>query len=362
MKVSRVLLIIIVIVVIGIVGFAAYVLLVPAPSTPTVWSTATQYPLSVGGTYAVALEQCVNGTSYIYCVGGTDASLTPRNNVYTSSAISRSSTNITSWTTDSNSYTYTVNSQSCVVYSGDIFCVGGSYDTGPDDIAYSYYTSLNNGAVGTWNATTAYPTPVDTLSCVAYSGYIYCVGGNSEASGSASAIDATYNLVWYAPVSSSGIGNWTQTFTYPAVYLPACYTTGGYIYCIGGVDSSGNGVGDVYYAPLSSSGIDRWTQTTSYPMSSVDGQSCVINSGTIYCIGGEIGTQNSFTNAVYYASINSSGIGTWTRTNSSGNFPDSALTNCVLLSGNIYCVGGADASSIGEIPNVYFVSPSSLIV
>ncbi len=366
MKISRVLLIIIVIVVIAIVAFAAYIFLVPAPSTPTGWSSAAQYPLVVGGTYGVALQECVNSTSYIYCVGGTDASSpnpVPRNNVYTSSSISGSSTNITAWTADANSYPSPVNSQSCLVYSGDIFCVGGSYDTGPDDIPSSYYASLNNGEVGTWNVTTAYPTAIDTLSCVAYSGYIYCVGGNSEPAGSSSSQDLTYNLVWYAPISSSGIGNWTETTAYPVgangIYIPICYTTGGYIYCLGGLDSNGNAVNSVYYASLSSTGVGTWTQTTSYPIS-LTSQACVINSGTIYCIGGEGSNQGQYYNSVYYAPISSSGIGNWTKTSSSGNFPDSATTSCVLLSGNIYCIGGADASSNEETPNVYFISPSSL--
>jgi hypothetical protein len=346
-------------VVIGGIAFTAYYYLTPAPPTPTVWSTAAQFPLSEGGISGVAFQQCLNSTSYIYCVGGTDASQAPRNNVYTSSSISSSSTNITAWTSDANSYLSPINSQSCVVYSGDIFCVGGSYDSSPDDIASSYYASLNNGVVGTWNSTTAYRTPIDSLSCVAYSGYIYCVGGNSEPSGSVNGQNLTYNLVWYATLNSSGIGTWQSTTTYPAVYTPICYTTGGYIYCIGGLDSNGNALSSVYYAPLSSSGVGTWTQTTSYPMP-LTSQACAINAGTIYCVGGEGTNQGSFTNAVYYASISSSGIGTWTRTKSSGNFPDSAITNCVLTSGNIYCIGGADGSTSGETPNVYYVSPSSL--
>src|SRR5208282_1469261 len=56
-------------------------------------------------------------------------------------------------------------------------------------------------------STTSYPTKTAYQSCATYSGYIYCVGGNTG-SGPPSA-------VYYAAVSSSGVGAWTSTTSYP---------------------------------------------------------------------------------------------------------------------------------------------------
>ena len=70
------------------------------------------------------------------------------------------------------------------------------------------------------------------------------------------------NSDWYAQLSSSGIGTWKQTTSYPlGAAFPACAASATDIYCVGGFDASGNGLNSVYYAPLSSSGIGQWTST-----------------------------------------------------------------------------------------------------
>ena len=179
-------------------------------------------PFQAEDTVGVSGQQCVNSTAYVYCIGGVDVTGGPHNAVYTSSTISSSSGNITSWTPDSNSYPQTIYGQACVASSGYLYCVGGTYDDSGDDVASSYYAPLSSdGVVGTWSSTTAYPVPVDSQYCVASSGYIYCVGGFDEALGT-NATSYPSNSVEYAPLSSSGIGRGQirlsilQTSTRPA--------------------------------------------------------------------------------------------------------------------------------------------------
>jgi hypothetical protein len=274
--------------------------------------------------------------------------------VYTSSAISSSSGNITYWTPDTSLYPQSIYAQACVANSGFVYCVGGTYDDAGDDIASSYYAPLSSdGVVGTWTLTTSYPVPVDSQSCVASSGYIYCVGGWNEADGT-NATRALSNSVYYASLSSSGIGSWSQPTSYPAdTYFPSCSASNGFIYCLGGVGSNGNVVSTDYYASLSSSGVGTWTQTMPYPLPET-GQACAISSGYIYCVGGE--ESSSFTNAVYYATVSSGGIGTWTKT---GNYPLSVLTTCVISSGSVYCVGGYNSSA--EYGATYYISLETLL-
>ncbi|MEM3661858.1 MAG: hypothetical protein QXG73_03450, partial [Candidatus Micrarchaeaceae archaeon] len=110
-----------------------------------------------------------------------------------------------------------------------------------------------------------------------YNGYIYCVG-SSEVS--------PYTQVYYAPVSSTGIGTWTATTSYPVVMVDAgCSINNGYIYCVGTGEGGYAGT-QVYYAPVSSTGIGTWTATTSYPVG-IDYAYCEIpGSGGGYLGGG----------------------------------------------------------------------------
>jgi hypothetical protein len=340
MKTSRMILIVLVVVVVVLIALSAIAMLF-APANNSPWKSTAEYPLQASDTLGVFGQQCVNGAAYIYCVGGMDANEGPRNAVYTSSAISSSSGNITSWTPDSNLYPQTVYGQSCVASSGYVYCVGGTYDDNGDDVNASYYAPLgSNGEVGTWNVTRSFPIYVDSESCVASSGYIYCVGGVGEAEGTN---DTSYpsNYVYYAPLSSSGIGSWIKSASsYPAgIHLPSCFAADGYVYCVGGVDGSGNAVSTDYYASLSS-GVGTWTQTTAYPIVA-NGQACAISSGDIYCVGG-VGS-SSYVNAVYYATVSSGGIGAWTKT---GNYAQSVFTDCVISSGYMYCVGGTGSSQL----------------
>ena len=100
MKATRILIVVAVLVVIALVALYAFeVVLAPtAPAKSSTWSTAAGYPVQVGGAFGIAGQQCINSTSYVYCVGGQDANGGPRNEVYTSSAITQSSVNITTWT------------------------------------------------------------------------------------------------------------------------------------------------------------------------------------------------------------------------------------------------------------------------
>jgi len=362
MRTSRIIIVVVVVVIVIVAGlYALGVFSSPAPTCTTTWQCAAGYPLEVGGAYAVAGQQCVNSTSYFYCVGGLDANGGPRDEVYYSSSVSSTSPNVTSWTLDSNSYPQYINGQSCVVSSGYVYCVGGSYDSGGDDIASSSFAPLSQTGIGNWSSTTHYPIPIDTQSCVAASSYIYCVGGENETDGSATDVAET-NSVWYAPLSSSGIGTWVHTTPFPSdVFYPSCYVADGYVYCIGGADSNGNSLTNDYYAAISASGVGTWASTTPYPIAA-SGQACVISSDYMYCVGGvtapgSSSTPPTYTDAVYSAALTVGGIGNW---KSVPSFPYSTWTTCLASAGNVYCFGGFDSSSVGEDNIVHYASLTSL--
>jgi hypothetical protein len=367
MKLGRIVLIIIVIVILLVASYLAYeFFFAPSPSNSSSWSMADPYPLQLSGVFGVGGQQCLSYSTRIYCIGGADSNLAPRSEIYVSSPLSASSPNVTSWSANPTSYPKSIHGHSCVTDSNYVYCVGGSYDDGGDDLASSYFSSINSsGALGSWNSTTPYPIPIDTSSCVQSSGYIYCVGGNNETDGT-NGDSALSNSVYFAQLNSSGIGAWQHTTSYPSgVYLASCSSLVGYIYCVGGTDSNNNNLNQVYYAALSSSGVGTWSAGTNYPVSG-SGLSCVTALGNIYCVGVQTG-QSSYSNEVYYAPISSSGVRSWQK-GSSSDYPlgvstDCALSDYVLGLGSspyVYCVGGLDGSSQGNNADVYYASLNSI--
>jgi hypothetical protein len=354
MKTSRIVILVVVVLVVLVLILFAYEATVSGGTSP--WSQAANYPLQVSGVFAVAGQQCFNSTGYIYCIGGQDADGGPRNEVYSASVFATPSHNVTSWVSNPNPYPQNINGQSCVTYSSYAYCVGGSYDDGGDDIASSYYAPLSgNGLIGNWSRTTAYPIPIDSQYCAASSAHIYCVGGNNETDGT-NADSTTSNSVWYALLSPSGIGTWSHSTPYPAnLYFPSCFSSSSYMYCMGGADNNNNAQSTDFYATLSSSGVGTWTPTTAYPIQ-VSGQACAFSSGYIYCVGGQEGS-NSYSNAVYYAAVSSGGIGAWKQ---AGHYPLSVGTTCVISLGYMYCMGGFDGSSQGDTEATYYISLTTL--
>jgi len=160
--------------------------------------------------------------------------------------------------------------------------------------------------------------------------------------------------------SSSGapfgaLGKWNLTSDYPFTPIgPSCVASDERLYCVGGyawVPHAGNVVNSTYYATLSPSGVGPWAASTAYPMPIMD-ESCVTDSGYIYCVGGIGDTVNqgcvSFgggatcgnaTNSVvstYYASLTPKGISPWMPTTP---YPTASDPQCTLAFVYILCVG-----------------------
>lgn len=244
-----------------------------------------------------------------------------------------------SWTTTSTPPSSGGNvggSISCSPYSGFVYCVGSDGST-----ENAYFAPISSSGIGTWSFTTEYPTSsgnggVESISCGIASGYIYCVGGQTQGSGG-KPVNATY----FAPVSSSGIGAWTSTTKYPVpVSGESCVIVAGYIYCVGGLDNY------AYFAPISSSGIGTWSSTSDYPLDVVTQQTCASSGQYIYCVGGETGPQGlNATDGVYYASLSSSGIGSWYNSTS---YPSAEYGMGCAVSGAayLYCVAGVNQNYV----------------
>ena len=122
-----------------------------------------------------------------------------------------------------------------------------------------YYAPISNLGIGNWSQTTSYPIPIFGAGCSTFNDVIYCVG---DAYPNATLSKRTY----YSQILPSGeLGKWTQSTNYPIpLSYAGCVTSYGYIYCVGTYNSTYSQ--NSYYAPVSENGIGTWNQTTNYPI------------------------------------------------------------------------------------------------
>lgn len=309
------------------------------------WTSTTKYPLALAG------EACVTFSSSIYCVGGFGGGGNSHNQVYHATL---SSSGISTWSAGA-SYPTAVDGAACVNATAGIYCVGG--EDYPNNVNKVYFAPLTSSGLGAWSGLASYPEALAGISCVVYSGYIYCVGGFNS---NGDEVGSTY----FASLSS-GLSSWSGTTQYPlAVDRESCTVYAGDIYCFAGetvVGSNQNSpISDVYYAPLSSSGIGQWTGALSYP-TALAGLSCAPYSGYVYCVGGfDSGLLSSA--SAYFRQSSSSGAGSWTGMTQYPVPIDSS--SCVAAAGYVYCVAGNSVtqksqSTLNPIDHSYYAPISA---
>lgn len=175
---------------------------------------------------------------YMYVTGGqptyTDALYAPINADGT----------IGNWTATtsltSNRYSHT-----SVAYGGYLYIIGGQDDLG-NELADVQYAPINaNGTIGAWSTTTSFTTARSNQGSIVYNGYLYIIGGQDVA-------NTRLADVQYAPINANGsIGTWTATTSFTTArssHATAVYN--GYVYVVGGWDTSGTRLADVQYASI----------------------------------------------------------------------------------------------------------------
>jgi len=218
---------------------------------------------------------------------------------------------------------------------GILYYVGGQLQPSGHYTNAVYFASiLSNGSIGKWTMS-ARPYPgakgIWALQCPPYNGFVYCIGGNKVPGG-------TTNAVYYATVSTAGLGSWKSTTSYPlSIRFDSCVPYNGYMYCIGGSPNANSATKDVYYAQiLTQGGLGKWTSTTSYPITTW--AHCVADFGYLFCLSDYNG--NAITNLTYYAQLSSAGVGAW---KSGPNYPiTKEKMQCVLSNNSIFCIGGGN--------------------
>lgn len=220
---------------------------------------------------------------------------------------------------------FSVSFNSCVADGGYVYCVGNGA---------ANFAPLSENGTGAWKSTNAFPSAAGS-QCAVSSGYVYCVGGKE------------FNATYYAQISDTGFGKWTESTSLPASGgAGSCAASGDYFYCVGATQVARNGsavaLRHTYYSKLSSGGFGPWGASGSYPSfggGSSGGPlgSCVTLNGYIYCMPAE--------GAVFSARVSGGSVGKWNVPTGSIGSKGPLFPACAGFSGEIYCVGGFSASS-----------------
>jgi len=230
-----------------------------------------------------------------------------------------------------------------VAYNGYLYIIGGDGSSSPYYYNDVQYAPINaNGTIGTWQATSQITTARNMLSATAYGGYIYVLGGNDSTT-------ARLNDVQYAPINNGGpgtAGSWSTTNSLVAgTWQAATATYNNYLYMIGGYDGSNKQT--VQFTSLTGGGTtSTWATTTALP-SGRYGTTGFAYKGSLYVVGGSQYDNTSYS-SVLYAHINTDGtIGTWQTTTS---LPSARYApDAVVYNGYLYAIGGYGTSNLTDV-------------
>ncbi|MEO6513663.1 MAG: hypothetical protein ABIR37_03170 [Candidatus Saccharimonadales bacterium] len=319
------------------------------------WANSTAFTTKRAYFYAAAY----NG--YMYVVGGRTGSSTVTNSVYYSAIASNGT--VGAWTATT-SFINGRQQFGGAIYNGYMY-IGGGDNAGGTQYSDIQYAAINTaGTLGAWHYThnstddsttyvSGFTTAREGLTITAAAGYLYVMGGwNAGGAGT------YYNDVQYAALNADGtVGTWatTTSFTTTRQGHNAVFANG-YLYIAGGSNASYQG--DVQYAPVNTNGtVGTWVANTnlSGPTNSTRANfGMAYYAGFMYVVGGFDST-SAYLSEVRYAQVNNGGSGTvgaWTT--SGNNFATARKsTRTTVYNGYLYIAGGENSIG-GAITDVQY--------
>ncbi len=212
------------------------------------------------------------------------------------------------------------------------------------------YLQFAASDVGSWLTTTVLPQTLTGHRAVSWNDrYAYVVGGYNNLN--------YVNTVYYASISSGGIGNWTALNPLPvALRDPAVVIGTNTIYVMGGRDGS-QVYNTIYYASINTDGtIGAWqTSAVTLPVA-LWGHTATYCMGYIYLIGGTSSmTENTAISSVYYTKVTA--MNTLTAWSAGTSLPATRNRHAaVTYNGKLFVLGGYDNAGV-KASTVYYATP-----
>jgi hypothetical protein len=230
---------------------------------------------------------------------------------------------------------------------GHCLVSAGGYTSG-DNTAEEVYTAelLGDGSIGPWQAQAPLSSGRSYSGAAAVRGYVYLIGGQDSS--------GTTDEVSYAKLGPDcAIDSWSSTTSLPyARYGHAVTAAEGHIYVVGG--NYGSGISQRVYraTPNADGSISSWNRETDLPRDLYYLGAAVAN-GYLIIGGGDDGSNTR--DETYYAGIAADGsIGAW-GTGTASLSGDRRMHALVAWDGFLYQVGGrSDHSS-------YYASRSATV-
>ena len=223
---------------------------------------------------------------------------------------------------------------------------------GSINLSPGHASALSSGSLNTWNTDTAEPLPqaVSSATSVVYNGYVYDIGGYDSSF-------SPLSTVYYAPINANGsLGAWVNDTSEPLPQPTGDATSvvyDGYVYELGGINGNTSSTqSTVYYAPINSNGsLGAWVTDTTEPLpQALYVATSVVYNGYVYELGGQSGANQS---TVYYAPINSNGsLGAWVNDTSAPLPQVLEDATSVVYDGYVYELGGNNGS--GNLSTAYY--------
>ena len=329
---------------------------------------------------------------YLYILGGSNGTLDASQlNNYEYAQITGTG-DIASWTLD-NTHTFTTarNRFSGAAYGGYVYIAGGLSGVGTtpalnNDVQFAPITS--NGSLGSWTATTSFPTARRNFGLAVNNGYMYVYAGTNQA-----ALDAGSGTMLadteYAVINADGtIGQWQQTLNYNQGSANTREPGGtafydNHLYFVAGCNAEGAATGNTcgtpleltFYSTLDSPGrydrgISNIETTAPYSNNGMTeakaGGSAVALNGYLYYLGGcNSGGCDHYDSTVEYATLNANGtLGTFAATTAlpagSGDGAGRMGASVVAYNNKLYVIGGTERTTGGTFPTVSSVTPTTV--
>ena len=294
------------------------------------WNSTDQLPAPLFNQVAVT-----DGT-YLYILGGANSGA--KSAVYSSVAGSKGT--LGKWQTLT-PLPQPLYNHAGVLQNGYVIILGGQNNAGVQATAYSAPLHTG-GTLGSWITTTVLPQPLYDHAAVTVGNQVYVIAGFGSD-------NLPRSTVYSATQTGATLGSWASQPALPqAVGELGAATANGYIYAVGGSSGHTGAFANVYAAKVGTGGaLGAWQSLTPLPQARKD-LSVVVANGYLWAIGG-YNSSSVATGTVYRAPINADGtIGSWLAMTplpgTVGEQTTTVIQNYLLIAGNK--VGTNSGSSV----------------